>query len=453
MKVLMPQLGETVTEGTVSKWHKKIGDNVKTGEVLFEIETDKTSMEIPATSDGKLSKIHVTEGETSSVGATVAIIIGNNEEDEKETEQSEPTKEADKSQTKDAKEENKIIIEVPKRSNTDTQLENPENIDTEAPNWFTYLSEVLTPTEKYNEFIGNIDIKLTPLAKRIVANERLNLDQLASYFKNHKTRRVSRKQIDDYISLQSTPTQSGIVKVKHDTSIYDDKVSINRIRKTTGKRLSESWPQIPQAFQAVEVNFSNLDKVRSILKEKNDNTNFKISYLSFVSRAIVIAIKKYPLINGSFNVQELLLSSAVNLAIAVDLNFNGLIVPVIKNTEKNNLLDLNDRINDLVSRAQNNKLSQEEYSGGTYTISNNGSMGTYITAPIVNPPQVAIMSFDGVSKKPVIIEDKTGDTIGIRKVGILGQSFDHRAFDGAYAASFLKEVSKIIEEYDWQSEI
>ena len=167
----------------------------------------------------------------------------------------------------------------------------------------------------------------------------------------------------------------------------------------------------------------------------------------------VIAIKKYPLINGSFNVQELLLSSAVNLAIAVDLNFNGLIVPVIKNAEKNNLLDLNDRINDLVSRARNNKLSQEEYSGGTYTISNNGSMGTYITAPIVNPPQVAIMSFDGVNKKPVIIEDKTGDTIGIRKVGILGQSFDHRAFDGAYAASFLKEVSKIIEEYDWQSEI
>ena len=149
----------------------------------------------------------------------------------------------------------------------------------------------------------------------------------------------------------------------------------------------------------------------------------------------------------------MLISSAVNLSIAVDLNFNGLIVPVIKNAEKNNLLDLNDRINDLVSRAQNNKLSQEEYSGGTYTISNNGSMGTYITAPIVNPPQVAIMSFDGVSKKPVIIEDKTGDTIGIRKVGILGQSFDHRAFDGAYAASFLKEVSKIIEEYDWQSEI
>ena len=109
MKVLMPQLGETVTEGTVSKWHKKIGDNVKIGEVLFEIETDKTSMEIPATSDGKLSKIHVTEGETSSVGATVAIIIGNNEEDEKETEQSEPTKEADKSQTKDQKEENSTV--------------------------------------------------------------------------------------------------------------------------------------------------------------------------------------------------------------------------------------------------------------------------------------------------------------------------------------------------------
>jgi 2-oxoglutarate dehydrogenase E2 component (dihydrolipoamide succinyltransferase) len=453
MKVLMPQLGETVTEGTVSKWHKKIGDVVKIGEILFEIETDKTSMEIPATSDGKLLKIHVSEGETSSVGAIVAIIIGDNEEDEKETEQSEPIKEVGKSKTEDQKEEKKTIIQVPEKSNTDTKLEDLQNIDTEAPNWFTYLSEVLTPTDKYNEFVGNINIKLTPLAKRIVANERLNLNQLADYFKNHKTKRVSRKQIDDYIALQSTSIQSGDSKVKYDTSIYDDKASINRIRRTTGKRLSESWPQIPQAFQAVEVNFSNLDKIRLILKEKNNNTNFKISYLSFVSRAIVMAINKYPFVNGSFNEKELLLSTAVNLAIAVDLNFNGLIVPVIKNAEKNNLLELNGRINDLVSRAQNNKLSQEEYFGGTYTISNNGSMGTYITAPIVNPPQVAIMSFDGVNKKPVIIEDKSGDTIGIRKVGILGQSFDHRAFDGAYAASFLKEVSKIIEEYDWQSEI
>ena len=157
--------------------------------------------------------------------------------------------------------------------------------------------------------------------------------------------------------------------------------------------------------------------------------------------------------NSCFSEKELHIASAVNLAIAVDLNYNGLIVPVLKNADKMKLVDLNKNLNDLVQRAQNNQLKQEEYFGGTYTLSNNGSMGTYMTAPIVNPPQVAIMSFDGIQKRPVIVEDDAGDTIGIRKIGVLGQSFDHRAFDGAYAASFLKEVKNIIEEFNWNSEI
>ena len=129
-------------------------------------------------------------------------------------------------------------------------------------------------------------------------------------------------------------------------------------------------------------------------------------------------------------------------------------VPVIKDAQKMNIIELNDSLNDLVNRAQSGNLKQEEYNGGTYTISNNGSMGTYLTAPIINPPQVAILSFDGVNKKPVVIEDADhGDTIAIRRSGIIGQSFDHRAFDGAYAASFLKEVDNIIENYDWLNEI
>ena len=196
-----------------------------------------------------------------------------------------------------------------------------------------------------------------------------------------------------------------------------------------------------------------MDKTRNELKQKYSDKELKVSYLSFVARAISLAIKKYPLVNSCFSEKELHIASAVNLAIAVDLNYNGLIVPVLKNTDKMKLVDLNENLNDLVQRAQNNQLKQEEYFGGTYTISNNGSMGTYMTAPIVNPPQVAIMSFDGIQKKPVIVEDSTGDTIGIRKIGVLGQSFDHRAFDGAYAASFLKEVKNIIEEFNWNSEI
>lgn len=452
MNILMPQLGETVAEGTVSKWHKSIGDDIKSGEILFEIETDKTSMEIPATTDGKLTKILVKEGETSSVGSVVAVISGEGElpqeDDLNEDKTSENIKKNIESSQSDVAIKNKELVTTKKAVNEAII------VDTDAPEWFSFLNEVQTPNGNYESFSNkNIDIKFTPLAKRIANNERVDLIKLAEYFKNNNARKVNRKLLEDYIASLSTTNARPSISAKIDHDLYSEKVALNRIRRTTGQRLSESWPQVPQAFQAVEVNFSNLDKARTELKQKYSDRELKVSYLSFVARAILLAIREYPLVNSCFSEKELHVASAVNLAIAVDLNYNGLIVPVLKNADKMTLVDLNENLNDLVQRAQNNQLKQEEYFGGTYTISNNGSMGTYMTAPIVNPPQVAIMSFDGIQKKPVIVEDNTGDTIGIRKIGVLGQSFDHRAFDGAYAASFLKEVKNIIEEFNWNSEI
>ena len=312
---------------------------------------------------------------------------------------------------------------------------------------------MLTPDQSFDSInIPNSEIKLTPLAKRIAINASLDLNLLLDFCKTNNIKKVNRKSVESFITSQSQSSRS-MNREAIDETVYNESISLNRIRRTTAKRLSQSWPLVPQAFQAVEVNFSNLDIIRSEMKEKNMDKEFKISYLSFVARAIAIARDNFPLINSTFNDKEIIVAEFLNLAIAVDLNFDGLIVPVIKSAEKYKLTDLNDKINDLVDRAQNNNLEQEEYHGGTYTISNNGSMGTYLTAPIVNPPQVAIMSFDGIRKKPVIIEDETGDKIGIRKIGVLGQSFDHRAFDGAYAASFLKEVKTIIEDYNWQTEI
>jgi pyruvate dehydrogenase E2 component (dihydrolipoamide acetyltransferase) len=452
MNILMPQLGETVAEGTVSKWHKNIGDDIKSGEILFEIETDKTSMEIPATTDGKLTKILVNEGETTSVGSIVAVIIGEGEQppedDIKEDTTSENINKSIESSQSDLPIKNEESFTSKKTSNVEIV------IDTDAPEWFSFLNEVQTPDDNYEAFSSkNIDIKFTPLAKRLANNERVDLIKLADYFKKNNARKVNRKLLEDYISSLSVTKARSNISGKIDHVLYPEKVALNRIRRTTGQRLSESWPQVPQAFQAVEVNFSNLDKTRNELKQKHSDRDLKVSYLSFVARAISLAIKEYPLVNSCFSEKELHIASEVNLAIAVDLNYNGLIVPVLKNSDKMKLLDLNENLNDLVQRAQNNKLKQEEYFGGTYTLSNNGSMGTYMTAPIVNPPQVAIMSFDGIQKRPVIIEDSAGDTIGIRKIGVLGQSFDHRAFDGAYAASFLKEVKSIIEEFNWNSEI
>lgn len=450
MNIQMPQLGETVTEGTISKWHKKVGETVKSGEILFEIETDKTSMEIPATADGKLSQILVAEGNTSSVGSIVAIVAMDGED-------------VNDAAPREAEVNEKKVVAYDKATQTETQsqkgtaekIKNYEDkkIDLDAPDWFSVLTEVLTPDQNYNSIkIPNNEIKLTPLAKRIASSASINLDQLLDYCKSNNIKKVNRKFVENFITSQSQITSSNN-KQAIDETIYNKSVALNRIRRTTAQRLSQSWSVVPQAFQAVEVNYSNLDFVRSEMKEKSVDKEFKISYLSFVARAIAIARDSFPLINSTFNEKEIVIAESLNLSIAVDLKFDGLIVPVIKGAESYKLADLNDKINDLVHRAQNNDLDQDEHYGGTYTISNNGSMGTYITAPIVNPPQVAIMSFDGIIKKPVIIEDENGDKIGIRKMGVLGQSFDHRAFDGAYAASFLKEVKTIIEDYNWQSEI
>ena len=450
MNIQMPQLGETVTEGTISKWHKKVGETVKSGEILFEIETDKTSMEIPATADGKLSQILVAEGNTSSVGSIVAIVAMDGEDVNDVVQH-----EAEVNEKKEVTHDEAIQTETKSQKGTAEEIKNYDDkkIDLDAPDWFSVLTEVLTPDQNYNSIkIPNSEIKLTPLAKRIASNASINLDQLLDYCKSNNIKKVNRKFVENFITSQSQISLSSN-KQAIDETIYNKSVALNRIRRTTAQRLSQSWAVVPQAFQAVEVNYSNLDFVRSKMKEKSLDKTFKISYLSFVARAIAIARDSFPLINSTFNEKEIVVAESLNLSIAVDLKFDGLIVPVIKGAENYKLTDLNDKINDLVHRAQNNDLDQDEHYGGTYTISNNGSMGTYITAPIVNPPQVAIMSFDGIIKKPVIIEDESGDKIGIRKMGVLGQSFDHRAFDGAYAASFLKEVKTIIEDYNWQSEI
>ena len=450
MNIQMPQLGETVTEGTISKWHKKVGEAVKSGEILFEIETDKTSMEIPATADGKLSQILVAEGNTSSVGSIVAIVAMDGE-DVNDVAQ----REAEVNEKKEVALDEATQTETQSQKGTAKERKNYDDkkIDLDAPDWFSVLTEVLTPDQNYNSIkIPNNEIKLTPLAKRIASNASINLDQLLDYCKSNNIKKVNRKFVENFITSQSQISSSTNKQVIDET-IYNKSVALNRIRRTTAQRLSQSWSVVPQAFQAVEVNYSNLDFVRSEMKEKSVDKAFKISYLSFVARAIAIARDSFPLINSTFNEKEIVIAESLNLSIAVDLKFDGLIVPVIKGAENYKLADLNVKINDLVHRAQNNDLDQDEHNGGTYTISNNGSMGTYITAPIVNPPQVAIMSFDGIIKKSVIIEDENGDKIGIRKMGVLGQSFDHRAFDGAYAASFLKEVKTIIEDYNWQSEI
>jgi 2-oxoglutarate dehydrogenase E2 component (dihydrolipoamide succinyltransferase) len=176
---------------------------------------------------------------------------------------------------------------------------------------------------------------------------------------------------------------------------------------------------------------------------------FTLTYLPFIARAVSVGLAKFPLLNASLDGDDMVLHPRINLGIAVDLNFDGLVVPVVKDVPNKSLAQLAREINDLAQRARNNRLKPDEMTEGTYTLSNSGVFGTLITAPIINCPQVAILSTDGVRKKPVVIEGPQGDSIAIRPVGVLAQTFDHRAVDGAYSAAFLREVKTILETRDW----
>jgi 2-oxoglutarate dehydrogenase E2 component (dihydrolipoamide succinyltransferase) len=207
-------------------------------------------------------------------------------------------------------------------------------------------------------------------------------------------------------------------------------------------------------LQAVEVDFHRVEQARIAAGEQwKAREGYSLTWLPFVARAVCEAIAEFPRVNASFEGDALNVHKRVHLGVAVDLDFQGLVVPVVRNAHRRDLPGLAREINRLVLAARGETLKPDDVSGATYTLSNSGSFGTFFTAPIISQPQVAILSTDGVRKKPVVIEGPQGDVIAIRPVGVLAQSFDHRAFDGAYSAAFLRKVREILEARDWVAEL
>ncbi|MCH2549202.1 MAG: 2-oxo acid dehydrogenase subunit E2 [Alphaproteobacteria bacterium] len=406
----MPQLGETVEEGTVSVWHKKVGDKVSAGENLFDVTTDKVEMEIPSMVDGQLVEILVNEGETVSVGETIAII-------------------------NDGKEEN--LKEVSKSSDTNDKELEPLNIGLKAD---------ISSKNK----IGNRDSKgkpLSPVVRRLLSEHGLDADLIKG---TGRGGRITRDDVVEYVEQNKLVDESR----SNDSSDDQSTIPFDNIRKITADHMVLSKQLSPHVLQAVEADFYKIDAIRSSIQEEWKSKNgFSLTYLPFIVRAICETLKEFPRINAEVKENSLIVYDKINIGIAVDLDFEGLLVPVIKNAASKSLIELAKEINDLSSRARQKKLLPEDMTGGTYTISNSGPFGTLITAPIINQPQVAILSMDGVTKKPVVITGESGDSIAIRPIGILAQSFDHRAFDGAYSAAFLRKLSDRIKDNNWEIEL
>ena len=234
------------------------------------------------------------------------------------------------------------------------------------------------------------------------------------------------------------------------TVVGQTRKPLNSIRKRTAEHLARSWATVPHVLQAVEVDFMRVEDARNAAGSAwKTREGFALTYLPFIASAVAAALVKFPLLNASLDGDDLVLHRQINIGIAVDLNFEGLVVPVLKDAASKALPQLAREINDLARRARDNRLKPDDMTQATYTISNNGAFGTLMTAAIISPPQVAILSTDGVKKKPVVVESAGGDSVAIRPVGVLAQSFDHRAVDGAYSAAFLREVQTTLETRDW----
>ena len=410
MNVIMPQLGETVAEGVVTKWYKKVGDAVKADETLFDVETDKVSTEIPAPVSGIVAEILVQEGVTAKVGASLAVI----------------------------NESGATAPAVARESGTAAA---PAAAAAVAPAADTTRAPRCSPAAAGE--------RLSPVVRRLVAEHQLNPAQIKG---TGRDGRITREDVLGFIS-QRGAQQTDAVRTEPPVAYTvggQTRKPLSNVRKRTAEHLAKSWSAVPHVLQAVEVDFLRVEQARSAVGAGwKAREGFTLTYLPFIMRAVSVALAKFPLLNASLDGDDLVLHSRINIGIAVDLNFEGLVVPVVKDVPAKSLPQLAREINDLAQRARGNRLKPDDVGGGTYTLSNSGVFGTLITAPIINQPQVAIMSTDGVHKKPVVIESESGDSIAIRPVGVLAQTFDHRALDGAYSAAFLREVKAILETRDW----
>lgn len=293
-----------------------------------------------------------------------------------------------------------------------------------------------------------MDERLSPVVRRLLAEHTLDPRRING---TGRDGRITREDVLDHIARDAAAAGPAANSAAASDS---GNVALNNIRRRTAEHMTKSWTTVPHVLQVVETDFSRVDQARRAVGAAwKSREGYTLTYLPFIAHAIVAALAKFPRLNSSFNGDHLVVHPRVNLGIAVDLNFEGLLVPVVKDAAGKSLPALARAINDLASRARANKLKPDDMTEGTYTISNNGAFGTLITAPVINPPQVAILSTDGISKRPVVIEGPDGDSIAIRPVGMLAQTFDHRAVDGAYAASFLREVKKTIEARDWGKEL
>ena len=459
-EITLPQLGETVTEGTITRWFKKIGDTVAADEPLFEVSTDKVDTEVPSPIAGVLTEIRVPEGDTVAVGTVIAVV---GDAGSVPTPAATPSAQASEPETRTSAKVSEPVVPVaaaPVAPASEPETRTSAKVSEPEPAHGT--ASASTPSSS-----GSLTgVVLSPVVRKLIAENGLDVSRIQG---TGPGGRITRDDAMSAIGRQgaapaaapATTASSAPAAAPRGVAPRvvagnrDEVVALSKIRQATGIHALMSKDAIPAAFSVVEVDFANVDSTRLRLKEEfKAAEGFSLTYLPFIARAVVDAIKEFPHMNSSVGESELIIHKYVDLGIAIDLDYQGLLAPVIRDADEKRLRAIAREVNDLAVRARSRQLSPMEISGGTFTITNNGSSGSVLTMPIINQPQVAILSTDAVKKKPVVIEiPGGGESIAIHPVGNLAMAWDHRAFDGAYAANFLVKVKSILETRDWSSEV
>ena len=423
-EIVVPVLGESITEATVSKWLKKSGDSVKADEPIVELETDKVNLEVPSPVSGVLSNIKTKEGETVKVGALLGVVTEGENTETKKIEKIKPENQT-KKEPKEIEEEKSNVVNFEKTKSTEPKIFEEKNA--EAPLILT--DEV----KKVEEPKTNVNLNLSPAVRKIVEEKKIDISKVQG---TGKEGRILKGDLINLMSSKPSPNQRKAEKGQ------EERVKMTRLRQTIAKRLKEA-----QNSAAMLTTFNEVDMSAIIQMRKDNQDDFqkafgiKLGFMSFFVKACVLGLKLYPSINAEVDNDHIVYKNYYNISFAVGTD-RGLVVPVLRDADELSFADIEKNIKTISEKARDGNLTIEDLQGGTFTISNGGVYGSMLSTPILNPPQSGVLGMHNIIERPIVVNGQ----IEIRPVMYLALSYDHRIIDGKDSVSFLKTVKENLED-------
>ncbi len=431
-KIIVPALGESITEATVAKWLKNKGDNVEADEPIVELETDKVNLEVPAPSDGVLSEINAKNGDTVEVGSVLGSIIGGYSGSKKtetlDGENKKKLEEKDNIVNLKAEAQTKLFEKEPNIEDESKKEIEPEDKDEEEP---LILSEEVKTQKK--QIKKKESAPISPAVRKIAADNQIDLDNVQG---SGKGGRISKGDLLSLMSVKPPPSER---KLKFG---QEEKIKMTRLRQTIAKRLKQAQENAAMLTTFNEVDMTGITNMRK--ENQNDfQSRFKIKlgFMSFFVKACIEGLKIYPAINAEIEGDNIVYKNYYNISFAVGTE-KGLVVPVLKNADEMSFADIEKKIKELSDKAKNGKITIEELQGGTFTISNGGVYGSMLSTPILNLPQSGVLGMHNIVERPHVVNGE----IQIRPIMYIALSYDHRIIDGKEAVSFLKTVKDNLED-------